>query len=82
MARCAPSLRYLKSYKETVKLGKAVYTAPKDSVPTDVPEELVQAILSARATRVMKAHAARPYTLLITIPLGITTTPLSVTVNR
>ncbi len=51
LARCAPCVRYLKSYKETVKLGKAVFTHPEDSVPTDVPEELVQAILSARATR-------------------------------
>ena len=49
LSRCAPCVRYLKSYEETVKLGKAVFTHPEDLVPTDVPEELVQAILSARA---------------------------------
>ena len=51
LTRCAPCVRYLKSYEETVKLGKAVFTHPEDLEPTDVPEELVQAILSARATR-------------------------------
>jgi hypothetical protein len=39
----------LKSYQETVKLGKAVFAHPEEPVPEEVPEELVQAILSAHA---------------------------------
>jgi anti-sigma factor RsiW len=51
LARCSPCVRYLKSYEDTIKLGKAGFTHPEDPVPTNVPEELIQAILSARVTR-------------------------------
>jgi len=45
---CPPCVNYLASYRETVRLGNSV-CAPDDEVPPDVPEELVQAILSARS---------------------------------
>ena len=47
---CPDCVAYLKSYELTVKLGERAYAdAPLDSdTPEDVPEELIQAILSAR----------------------------------
>ena len=45
---CPPCVNYLASYRETVRLGHSM-CAPDDEVPTEVPEELVQAILAARA---------------------------------
>jgi len=44
---CPACVNYLESYRETIRLGNSV-CAPDDEVPPDVPEELVQAILSAR----------------------------------
>ena len=44
---CPACVNYLDSYRETVRLGSRVCT-PDAEVPPDVPEELVQAILSAR----------------------------------
>ena len=52
LAVCPACVAYLKSYQETVKLGKAVFAHPEEPVPEEVPEELVQAILSARLRRV------------------------------
>lgn len=46
---CPPCVAYLRTYQETVRLGKTVGRHPDDSVPPEVPEELVKAILSARA---------------------------------
>ena len=51
LARCQPCVRYLQSYEETTTLGRSVFATPEGPVPDDVPEELVQAILSARATQ-------------------------------
>ena len=47
---CPPCVNYLASYRETMRLGRIV-CAPDDEVPPDVPEELVQAILSARSEK-------------------------------
>ncbi|HKA16032.1 MAG TPA: zf-HC2 domain-containing protein [Myxococcota bacterium] len=44
---CPACVNYLETYRETVRLGHSVCT-PDAEVPPDVPEELVQAILSAR----------------------------------
>ena len=44
---CPACVNYLDTYRETVRLGSGVCT-PDDEVPPEVPEELVQAILSAR----------------------------------
>jgi Putative zinc-finger len=42
---CPSCVAYLKTYAQTIALSKA---AADDPVPEDVPESLVQAILSAR----------------------------------
>lgn len=48
LTRCDPCVRYLRSYQETIKIGKAAFTPTDDPVPAEVPEELIQAILSSR----------------------------------
>ena len=45
---CPPCISYLDSYRESVRLGKAVCTREDDPVPDDAPEALIQAILNAR----------------------------------
>jgi anti-sigma factor RsiW len=51
LAECPPCVTYLDTYQKTIQLGKAAYAHPEDRVPDEVPEELVQAILAARAKR-------------------------------
>jgi anti-sigma factor RsiW len=48
MRNCPNCRRYLASYRETVALGRKAFDDESASVPTDVPEGLVQAILQAR----------------------------------
>jgi anti-sigma factor RsiW len=48
MAGCLDCQTYLESYKRTVRLGKLALADGDGAVPDDVPEALVQAILSAR----------------------------------
>jgi anti-sigma factor RsiW len=47
---CVACRHYLQAYQETVKLGRLALTDldPDQAVPADVPDELVDAILSAR----------------------------------
>lgn len=45
---CPSCVTYLETYRETVRLGRAVCTDPEASVPDDVPDELIRAILDAR----------------------------------
>ena len=47
IAECPDCPVYLKSYEETIKLGKAVFADPDASVPKET-EKLVQAILASR----------------------------------
>ena len=47
MRECPPCEVYLDTYQETIRLGKCI-CEPDGSMPADVPEELVQAILAAR----------------------------------
>ncbi len=49
LAECPPCVAYLDTYQKTIQLGKTAYALPDDQVPDTVPEELVQAILAARA---------------------------------
>jgi anti-sigma factor RsiW len=49
LALCPPCVIYLRTYEETVKLGKGACENPDDAITDEVPEELVQAILAARA---------------------------------
>lgn len=51
LKRCPPCLAYLKSYQQTVEMGKTVCHNLGDDVPADVPEELVQAILASQHYR-------------------------------
>ena len=47
LGECPDCVAYLATYREAVRLGKEACAAG-DSIPTDVPEELVRAILAAR----------------------------------
>jgi anti-sigma factor RsiW len=49
LAECADCTAYLRTYEQTVRLAKAVCVEPEGPVPAGVPEDLVQAILSACA---------------------------------
>ena len=44
---CPPCGDYLRAYKQTIRLGKRVCSDGK-TLPSDVPDQLVQAILEAR----------------------------------
>src|SRR5262245_58592603 len=48
LADCPDCTEYLRSYEETIKLGKGAFADPDAPMPLDVPEELVQAILVER----------------------------------
>jgi anti-sigma factor RsiW len=47
LSMCPSCVAYLKTYEQTVRLGKAALT--DDPLPGDVPEEMIEAILAARA---------------------------------
>jgi len=50
MAECPWCVAYLDSYRKTIQLEKAAFSSPGDAPPpADAPEELIQAILSARS---------------------------------
>lgn len=48
LTHCQPCVRYLHSYRETIKLGKIALVPSDEPVPAEVPEGLIRAILSAR----------------------------------
>ena len=48
LEECPDCVAYLATYRKAIRLGKEACTAGNDSIPTDVPEELVRAILAAR----------------------------------
>ena len=47
LAVCAECRRYLRAYRQSLALGKAVLTAPNDPVPDDVPDDLIDAVIAA-----------------------------------
>ena len=47
LAVCRECRRYLSAYRESLALGQAVLTSPDDRVPSDVPEDLVVAVMAA-----------------------------------
>ena len=51
LAACVACVAYMKSYAETIELGKAAFKDPDAGVPDDVPEDLVKAILASRRAR-------------------------------
>lgn len=48
VGRCVNCSRYLESYRQSVALGKRAFDDQDAEVPSDVPEELVEAILLTR----------------------------------
>ena len=48
LAACPACVSYTRSYQDTVRLGRRVFSAPDRAVPGEVPEDLVRAILDAR----------------------------------
>ena len=53
LSRCANCVRYLESYRSTLSLERAAYDDPTVQRP-DIPEDLIRAILDARASRVRR----------------------------
>ncbi|MDZ4829685.1 MAG: zf-HC2 domain-containing protein [Phycisphaerae bacterium] len=51
LAICPYCADYLRTYTEAVRLGRAVLVAGAGSVPAEVPDELVQAIIEASRRR-------------------------------
>ena len=49
LAECPWCVAYMQTYQEAIRLGKAVFADEESNVPEEVPEELIQAILAARA---------------------------------
>ena len=49
LAECPWCVAYLQTYQEAIRLGKTVFADEEKNVPEEVPEELIQAILAARA---------------------------------
>jgi anti-sigma factor RsiW len=45
---CSNCAKYLDAYRAAMALGKAAFDGTDEAVPTDVPDDLVKAILSAR----------------------------------
>ena len=50
LGECPDCVAYLSTYRQTIELGKAACRAA-DPVPSEAPEELVRAILAARAPK-------------------------------
>src|SRR5262245_31198945 len=49
LAICDACVAYLQSYKATIALGKAVFECEDEEPPPELPAELLDAILAARA---------------------------------
>jgi anti-sigma factor RsiW len=50
LAECPWCVAYLDSYQKTIQLEQAAFSIPESAQPpSDAPEELIQAILSARS---------------------------------
>jgi anti-sigma factor RsiW len=49
MEACPPCVTYLDTYRETVRLGRELLCPADDGIPDEVPADLVEAILAARA---------------------------------
>ena len=46
---CPNCVTYLRGYEETVRLGRLAFDDEEATVPDTVPDELVEAVLSARS---------------------------------
>ncbi len=45
---CHECRQYLQAYQRTIEVGRAVISSSDTSIPQDVPEDLIKAILKAR----------------------------------
>ena len=50
LSACVACVAYMKTYADTIELGKAAFKDPDAPVPADVPEDLIKAILAARGS--------------------------------
>lgn len=48
LAGCPSCVSYARSYRDTIRLGQGAFCHPDEPVPSEVPEQLVRAILAAR----------------------------------
>jgi len=48
VAVCANCVRYLAQYRDAIAFGRAAFADPDATIPDDVPDDLVTAILAAR----------------------------------
>jgi anti-sigma factor RsiW len=48
LAECPWCVAYMHNYEQTITLGQAAFEPTDDPVPSEVPVELVKAILAAR----------------------------------
>jgi anti-sigma factor RsiW len=51
LAACTACVAYMNNYAETIELGKAAFKDPDAAVPSEVPEDLVRAVVAARRAR-------------------------------
>ncbi len=49
LSACPPCVAYMKSYRESIALGRRATCESPEALVDDVPAELLQAILAARA---------------------------------
>jgi anti-sigma factor RsiW len=49
LATCRHCVKYLHSYQDTIRIGKAVLTPSEEAVPAEVPDDLIKAILASRS---------------------------------
>ena len=50
LADCTACVEYVRSYEETIRLGRGALKPSDEGTPEDVPPELIAAILAARRT--------------------------------
>jgi anti-sigma factor RsiW len=48
LAECPDCVAYLATYQEAVRIGRSVCRDDQESIPAELPAELVQAILTSR----------------------------------
>lgn len=48
MRLCRECREYLAAYKRAIEIGREAFTSEDETVPEDVPEDLIKAILDAR----------------------------------
>jgi anti-sigma factor RsiW len=51
LALCPSCVAYMNTYQQAVRLGRTVLQQSGDTLPLEIPEELVRAILDARPKR-------------------------------